>query len=83
VARLLARRPWIVPVPLAPAALAAGLWSMTGLPPRIRREQILRLGEDKAFSFEAARRDFGYAPRGWREGLAAEVDLLRHQGLIP
>jgi uncharacterized protein YbjT (DUF2867 family) len=82
VARLVARRPWIVPLPLAPAALAAALWSWTGLPPRIRREQVLRLGEDKAFSFDAARRDFAYAPRGWREGLAAEVDLLRHQGLI-
>lgn len=83
VARLLDRRPWIVPLPLAPAAWAAGLWSMTGLPPRIRREQVLRLGEDKAFSFDEARRDFGYRPRGWREGLAAEVDLLRRQGLIP
>jgi len=82
VARLLTCRPWIVPLPLAPAALAAGLWWMTGLPPRIRREQVLRLGEDKAFSFEEARRDFGYRPRGWREGLAAEVDLLRRQGLI-
>jgi uncharacterized protein YbjT (DUF2867 family) len=83
IARLLARRPWIFHVPLAPAALAAALWSMTGLPPRIRREQVLRLCEDKAFSFDAARRDFGYRPRGWREGLAAEVDLLRHEGLIP
>lgn len=83
VARLLRRRPWIVSVPIAPAALAAALWSVTGLSPWIRREQVLRLGEDKAFAFDKAGRDFGYRPRSWREGLGAEVDLLRQEGWIP
>jgi len=39
----------------------------------IKSEQILRLNEDKAFSFEDARRDFGYAPLGFEEGIGREI----------
>jgi uncharacterized protein YbjT (DUF2867 family) len=79
VARELGRRRFVVPLPIRPMAAVAGAWSRVGLPPRISAEQVLRLAEDKAFSYESARRDWGYAPRGWREGLAAEVRLLRDE----
>jgi uncharacterized protein YbjT (DUF2867 family) len=82
VAGLLGRKPWVVPLPLRPLAAATGLWGRIGLPPRLSAEQVLRLDEDKAFDFAKARRDWGYAPRGWREGLAAEVEVLKREGLL-
>jgi uncharacterized protein YbjT (DUF2867 family) len=82
VARLLERRVALLPLPLGPMATAAGLWRRLGLPPRVSSEQVLRLAEDKAFPLEAARRDWGYAPRGFREGLAEEIGLLRQTGFI-
>jgi uncharacterized protein YbjT (DUF2867 family) len=82
VARLLGRRVRLLPLPLGPMASLAGLWHATGLPPRVSREQILRLAEDKAFGYEAARRDFGHSPRGIREGLADEVRHLRESGMV-
>jgi uncharacterized protein YbjT (DUF2867 family) len=82
VAALLGRRVVLVPLPLRPAAALAGLWHRLGLPPRVSAEQVLRLGEDKAFAFDDAARDFGYAPRGYREGLAEEVRRLRETGFI-
>jgi len=82
VARLLERRVVLLPLPLGPIAAFAGLWQKLSLPPRVSSEQLLRLAEDKAFSYEDARRDWGYSPRGFREGLAAEVRLLRDSGWI-
>jgi uncharacterized protein YbjT (DUF2867 family) len=82
VASLLGRRVLLLRLPLGLTAAAAGLWHRLGLPPRISSEQVLRLGEDKAFAFDDARRDWGYAPRGFREGLAAEVRVLRETGFV-
>jgi uncharacterized protein YbjT (DUF2867 family) len=82
VARELGRRPLVVSLPIRPMAAVAGVWSRLGLPPRVSTEQVLRLAEDKAFSYENARQDWGYSPRGWREGLAIEVRLLRDSGLL-
>jgi nucleoside-diphosphate-sugar epimerase len=82
VAELLGRHTLLLPVPLRPAASAARLWHRLGLPPRISAEQVLRLAEHKAFSYDEARADWGYAPRGFREGLADEVRRLRELGWI-
>ena len=76
VAGLLGRRPLLLTVPVRPVAAALRVWAALRLPPRLTPEQVLRLAEDKAFPYEEARRDWGYAPRGWREGLAAEVASL-------
>lgn len=72
----------VVTLPIRPLAVAIGLWSRLGLPPRLRPDQVLRLAEDRHFSAEAAERDLGFAPRGWRAGLADEVRLLREAGWI-
>ena len=79
---LLGRRLLLLPLPLRPVAALAGLWHRLGIPPRISAEQILRLGEDKAFSYDEARRDWGYAPRGILERLTEEAQLLRREGWI-
>jgi uncharacterized protein YbjT (DUF2867 family) len=75
-ARAAGRRALLVPVPPALAVAVAGAYESFSRRPRIRREQVLRLMEDKDFSFEDARRDFGYEPTGVREGLATEARRL-------
>lgn len=82
VGALLGRRPLLLPLPLHPMASIAGLWHRLGLPPRVTAEQVLRLAEDKAFAYDDARRDWGYAPRGILEGLTDEVQRLRRAGWI-
>ena len=48
----------------------------------VRREQILRLQEDKAFPHDRAKKEFGFSPRSLEVGLQQEVELMRKQGLI-
>jgi nucleoside-diphosphate-sugar epimerase len=48
----------------------------------VRREQILRLQEDKAYTHEAAQRDLDFFPRSLEKGLQQEVTLLLNQGII-
>jgi uncharacterized protein YbjT (DUF2867 family) len=82
VGRLLGRRLLVLPLPIGATARLVTFWQRLGFPPRLSAEQVLRLAEDKAFSFEDARRDWGYSPLGFREGLAAEVAALRAAGRI-
>jgi nucleoside-diphosphate-sugar epimerase len=46
----------------------------------LRSEQLLRLNEDKAFSHERARDDFGFAPLPFSAGVALQI---REMGLMP
>lgn len=48
----------------------------------VRREQILRLQEDKVFSHAAAAAAFGFAPRSLAEGLEQEVAEMRAIGML-
>ncbi len=75
-ARAVGSRTRLVPVPIAPlVALARGYESLSRHP-RIRAEQLQRLGEDKAFAIDDAIRDLGYAPRTFADGIADEARLL-------
>lgn len=51
--------------------------------PPLRREQILRLQEDKVYAHTAATEDFGFAPRALEVGLRQEIAQLRHYGYLP
>jgi hypothetical protein len=64
----------LVRVPLQAAVLGAKLTRI------VTPEQVLRLAEDKAFSYAEAARDFGFAPRSFAEGVAREAEAL---GLSP
>jgi nucleoside-diphosphate-sugar epimerase len=39
-------------------------------------EQVQRLAEDKAFDYTAARRDLGFHPRSFAEGVKQEAESL-------
>jgi nucleoside-diphosphate-sugar epimerase len=56
--------------------LATALEQILGKRSPVRREQILRLQEDKVFSHQAAQEDFGFSPRPLNIGLQQEIELM-------
>jgi uncharacterized protein YbjT (DUF2867 family) len=78
-ARAVGSRTRLLPVPLAPLVTLARGYERVSRHPRLRAEQLLRLGEDKVFAIDDAVRDLGYAPRPFADGIAEEGRLL---GLI-
>ena len=56
------KTPRILRVSLEPARRALRLAELARLPLPVRSEQVLRLREDKAYPYEEARRELGYAP---------------------
>ena len=47
------------------------------IPFPIKAEQVLRLNEDKAFSYAEAQRDFDYNPLSFEDGIKLELKQLR------
>lgn len=62
--------------------LATILEKFLGLKSPVRREQILRLQEDKAYSNEAAKKDLNFQPRTLEIGLKEEIEILSKLGII-
>jgi uncharacterized protein YbjT (DUF2867 family) len=75
-AAAISRPAWILPLPLPPAHGAAVLARRLRLPFPVRPEQVLRLAESKEVDITDARRDLGFAPRTYREGIRSEAALL-------
>jgi nucleoside-diphosphate-sugar epimerase len=78
----LGRKPRIVRLPLEPVRRTLVAAEGLRLPLPIKSEQVLRLREDKAYSYDKAKRELGYAPRPFREGIALEVARLRDLGMV-
>ena len=81
-ARALGKKSRLVRLPLEPIRRALLLAETLRLPLPIKSEQVLRLREDKAYSYDDARRDLDYAPRPFESGVALEVARLREIGLV-
>ena len=75
-ARSVRSRAQLVPIPVAPLTWLARGYELASRHPRIRSEQLRRLGEDKAFAIDDAVRDLGYAPRPFANGIADEARML-------
>ncbi|MBD0343591.1 MAG: NAD-dependent epimerase/dehydratase family protein [Coleofasciculus sp. Co-bin14] len=73
--------PILVPLNLG-VWLATVLETVLGQRSPVRREQILRLQEDKVYSHQAAQQDLNFFPRSLEVGLQQEVELLRNQKII-
>jgi nucleoside-diphosphate-sugar epimerase len=69
-------------LPLEPVRRSLAAAERLRLPLPIRSEQVLRLQEDKAYPYEKARRELGYEPRPFRDGIALEVARLRELGMV-
>ncbi|HET7478269.1 MAG TPA: NAD(P)H-binding protein [Rubrobacteraceae bacterium] len=81
-AAALDRKPRIVAIPLEPARRTLQLAETMRLSLPIKSEQVMRLREDKAYSYDRASRDLGYSPRAFSEGVGLEVARLREIGLL-
>ena len=81
-AAALDKKPRMIRLPIEPVRLALRLAERAHLPLPIRSEQVMRLREDKAYPYEDARRDLGYVPRAFPEGIAQEAARLREIGLV-
>lgn len=75
------RRGVLLFVPVGPVAALAGLLQrIPGFP--VKREQVIRLQEDKAFDISDSQRALNYAPRPFAVGIAQEVARLRQVGKL-
>lgn len=63
----------LVKIPLAISIVSAKIYNMLCKTAIISEEQVLRMQEDKAFSHENARIDFGYSPCSFEEGIVEEA----------
>ena len=69
-----------VHLPAGPFVRGLRVLESVGVRLPLKSEQILRLNEDKTFSYEDAAGDFGYAPMGFEEGIKREIQRM---GLLP
>ncbi|CAN5766059.1 NAD-dependent epimerase/dehydratase family protein [soil metagenome] len=78
----LGRDPRIVRLPLEPVRLTLAGVERLRIPLPIESEQVMRLREDKAYPYAKARRELGYAPRTFEEGVELEILRLRQVEVI-
>lgn len=76
------RRVFIPHVPQGLVLPVLEMYGKVSRRPILKVEQVLRLNEDKAFSYEDAARDLGFSPRSFEDGIKAMVSTLRAKGLI-
>lgn len=73
VASTLSKRVWKLHLPYMPIVRMLQFTEQMRIRLPIKAEQVLRLNENKAFSYEEAQRDFGFSPRSFEEGIQKEV----------
>lgn len=82
VAEVLGRRVAKVHIPVRLVRYALWLYERMVAKPALKSEQVLRLNEDKVFPYDEATRDLGFRPRSFVDGIRAEVELMRKNGLV-
>jgi nucleoside-diphosphate-sugar epimerase len=73
VSETLNRKNIIVKIPLWFSVFAARIYNAISKKALISVEQVLRMQEDKVFSYEDAAKDIGYSPLSFSEGIKGEV----------
>ena len=76
IARQLNKRVWKIHVPSKPIVSLLRLFEKIHIPFPIKAEQVLRLNENKDFSYAEAQKDFGFSPLSFEEGIGVELDFL-------
>lgn len=81
VSKKLNKKTTLVTLPLGFSVFSARVYNKLTSKALISEEQVLRMQEDKAFSYEKAKNDFGYNPIDFEEGIQEEVKLyLKSKG---
>lgn len=73
VASALGKRVWKLHLPYMPIVRLLQFTERMRIRLPIKAEQVLRLNENKAFSYEEAQRDFAFSPRSFAEGIISEL----------
>jgi nucleoside-diphosphate-sugar epimerase len=81
--RAVGRSARVLPLPTGLLRSAASVQEALFTNPRIKREQIDRLLEDKVFDNAAAEALLGFHPRSFEEGINQEAQLLRRSSHEP
>jgi nucleoside-diphosphate-sugar epimerase len=76
IARVMKKHAWKVHIPSLPVGSLLKLFERLHIPFPIKAEQVLRLNENKTFSYEEAQRDFGFRPLAFEEGITHELRSL-------
>lgn len=81
VSEKLNKKTMVVTIPLGFSIFSARIYNKLTSKALISEEQVLRMQEDKAFSYEKAKKDFGYDPIDFEEGIKEEVEIyLKSKG---
>lgn len=76
VASALGKRVWKLHLPYMPIVRLLQFTERIRIRLPIKAEQVLRLNENKAFSYEEAQRDFGFSPRSCADGIRSEISNI-------
>jgi nucleoside-diphosphate-sugar epimerase len=76
IAKQMNKRVWKIHIPSKPVVALLSFFEKIRFPFPIKAEQVLRLNENKAFSYEEASRDFGFSPRSFEDGIRSELSVL-------
>jgi len=76
-AKALNKRVWKLHIPSKPVVGLLQLFEKIHLPFPIKAEQVLRLNENKDFSYAEASRDFGFSPLSFEEGIGKELNFQK------
>ncbi|HVF25997.1 MAG TPA: hypothetical protein VNA23_08915, partial [Anaerolineales bacterium] len=82
IARQLNKRIWKIHVPSKPITSMLRLFEKIHIPFPIKAEQVLRLNENKDFSYAEAQKDFGFSSVAFEEGIGMELDFLWKTGWL-
>lgn len=74
IARLMNRRVWKVHIPAEPVVSLLKFFEWLRIPFPIKAEQVMRLNENKDFSYAEALRDFEFNPLAFEEGIRLEIE---------
>lgn len=73
IAGLMNKHIWKIHIPSAPVVGLLKFFERLHIPFPIKAEQVLRLNEDKSFSYEEAEKDFGFKAMSFEEGIELEL----------
>ena len=73
IARQMKKRVWKLHIPSKPVVALLSLFERLRFPFPIKAEQVMRLNENKDFSYAEAQSDFGFSPLAFEEGIGLEL----------
>ncbi len=77
IARQMNKSVWKLHIPSKPVVSLLGVFERLHIPFPIKAEQVLRLNENKAFSYAEATKDFGFNPRSFEAGIVLELNSAK------